>query len=229
MSRKCISSTFPIINRHFSVSPILSIHLTSILNGEPQKAKKKLDPLLDKLRDERKRKRVERVIKRLEKFKQQLKPIHEYEPERRIMKELETRPQVELTSEETTQRLMLNRDWAKYKYKQHQQEITLISRAMKSQEDALEQLKKENKILYEQALQIDNKLIPFIRRGPLYSLPNPNYDAPDGDYYDITNYFDKGFGVNFMDHMKKMDLQIWADRRAAKRIKKEEREAEKNK
>ncbi|CAF4602115.1 unnamed protein product, partial [Rotaria magnacalcarata] len=64
--------------------------------------------------------------------KLQLKPIHEYESERRILKELDVRQRstVELTSEETTRRLMLNRDWAKHKHRQHQQEITLMSRAL---------------------------------------------------------------------------------------------------
>jgi len=49
---------------------------------------------------------------------------------------------------------MLNRDWAKHKHRQHQQEITFITRAIKSQENALEQLKIESEELYEQALQV---------------------------------------------------------------------------
>ncbi len=49
---------------------------------------------------------------------------------------------------------MLNRDWAKHKHQQHRQEITFISRALKSQENALEQLKLENEELYEKALQV---------------------------------------------------------------------------
>ena len=102
---------------------------------------------------------------------------------------------------------MLNRDWAKHKHRQHQQEITFLSRALKSQENALEQLKIESEQLYDQALQVKSKnillevnnleylfrlihkLIPFIRRGPLYSLPNQNYDAPDGDYFDTNKLF----------------------------------------
>lgn len=64
------------------------------------------------------------------------------------------RPSVQLTSEETTRRLMLNRDWAKHKHQQHRQELTFISRALKSQENALEQLKIENEELYEKALQV---------------------------------------------------------------------------
>ncbi len=49
---------------------------------------------------------------------------------------------------------MLNRDWAKHKHQQHRQELTFISRALKSQENALEQLKIENEELYEKALQV---------------------------------------------------------------------------
>lgn len=64
------------------------------------------------------------------------------------------RPPVELTPEETTRRLMLNRDWAKYKHRQHQQEVTFISRALKSQEEALQQLKAESEELYEKALEV---------------------------------------------------------------------------
>ncbi|CAF3338836.1 unnamed protein product [Rotaria socialis] len=202
-----------------------SFHISAINYALPTKAKKKADPMTDKIREDRKRRRYEKVIDKLEKFKLQLKPIHEYESERRILKELDVRKRstVELTSEETTRRLMLNRDWAKHKHRQHQQEITLMSRAFKSQEDALEQLKLESEELYDKALQVDSKLIPFIRRGPLYSLPNSNYDAPDGDYFDTTNYFTKGFGVNFMDHMKTMERQKWTEIRAERRAKKEEK------
>jgi hypothetical protein len=66
-----------------------SLHLTSINYAQPTKAKKKLDPMADKLKEDRKRRRYEKVINKLEKFKLQLKPINEYEPERRILKELE--------------------------------------------------------------------------------------------------------------------------------------------
>jgi hypothetical protein len=66
-----------------------SLHLTSINYAQPTKAKKKSDPLTDKIREDRKRRRYEKAIDKLEKFKLQLKPIHEYEPERRILKELE--------------------------------------------------------------------------------------------------------------------------------------------
>ena len=53
---------------------------------------------------------------------------------------------------------MLNRDWAKHKHRQHQQEITFISRALKSQENALAQLKAESEHLHEQAIQVRETL-----------------------------------------------------------------------
>lgn len=64
------------------------------------------------------------------------------------------RPKVELTSEETTRRLMINRDWAKYKHKQQQEEMATIDRAIQSQEKALAELKLESESLYEQAIQV---------------------------------------------------------------------------
>ena len=57
---------------------------------------------------------------------------------------------------------MLNRDWAKHKHRQHQQEITFISRALKSQENALEQLKMESEQLYDQALQVEKNFFFFL-------------------------------------------------------------------
>jgi large subunit ribosomal protein L40 len=54
---------------------------------------------------------------------------------------------------------MLNRDWAKHKHQQHRQEITCISRALKSQENALDQLKIESEELYEKAMQVKEKLL----------------------------------------------------------------------
>jgi hypothetical protein len=59
-----------------------SLHITSINYALPTKAKKKADPLTDKIKDDRKRRRYEKAIDKLEKFKLQLKPVNEYESER---------------------------------------------------------------------------------------------------------------------------------------------------
>lgn len=55
---------------------IFNVHT---LSAEPMKRKKKMDPNLTKLREERKKKKLEKQIKRLEKNAQQLKPLEELE------------------------------------------------------------------------------------------------------------------------------------------------------
>lgn len=50
---------------------------TPVLYAEPLKKKKKLDPAVIKAREERKRKKLEKAIRRLERSEKQLKPIEE--------------------------------------------------------------------------------------------------------------------------------------------------------
>lgn len=52
---------------------------TPVLCAEPLKKKKKLDPAIIKQREERRRKKLEKQIRRLEKNARQLKPIEELE------------------------------------------------------------------------------------------------------------------------------------------------------
>lgn len=59
--------------------PALLLHTTSILNAEPLKKKRKLDPQIVKQREDRRRKKLEKQIRRLEKNARQLKPIEELE------------------------------------------------------------------------------------------------------------------------------------------------------
>jgi len=52
---------------------------TSVLCAEPLKKKKKLDPQIVKQREDRKKKKIEKLIRRLEKNARQLKPVEELE------------------------------------------------------------------------------------------------------------------------------------------------------
>ncbi|CAF0734088.1 unnamed protein product [Rotaria sordida] len=124
---------------------------------------------------------MKEFINKLEKFKLQLKSIHEYDLEIRILKKLDIRKclSIQSMSEAKMYRLMLNHDWAKHR------------------QNALEQLEIKSKELYEQILQVDTKMIQFVRCEPLYSLPNQNYDASDDDYFDTTNYFTKKFRLQY--------------------------------
>lgn len=56
-----------------------SIHTTAILCGEPIKKKKRLDPKVTQARIARKKRKVEKQIRRLQKHARQFKPIDENE------------------------------------------------------------------------------------------------------------------------------------------------------
>lgn len=45
--------------------------------------------------------------------------------------------------------------------------------------------------------QMDPKLVPFTITGPVHTPPIPDYDAPDGDYVDVSkNWYEMPkFGV----------------------------------
>lgn len=59
--------------------PARLLHATSVLCAEPLKKKKKLDPQIIKQREDRKKKKIEKQIRRLEKNARQLKPVEELE------------------------------------------------------------------------------------------------------------------------------------------------------
>lgn len=50
-----------------------------VFSAEPLRKKKKMDPALIRLREDRKKRRIEKRIRRLEKLSKQLKPISENE------------------------------------------------------------------------------------------------------------------------------------------------------
>lgn len=62
-----------------STAPTMLIRATPILCAEPLKKKKRIDPQVIKGREDRRRKKLEKQIKRLEKNARQLKPIDELE------------------------------------------------------------------------------------------------------------------------------------------------------
>jgi large subunit ribosomal protein L40 len=57
----------------------LNFKYTPVLYAEPLKKKRKMDPAIVKAREDRRRKRLEKQIRRLEKNSRQLKPIEDLE------------------------------------------------------------------------------------------------------------------------------------------------------
>lgn len=58
---------------------IIYVLLTTLFSAEPLKKKKRIDPQVIKAREDRKRKKLEKMIRRLERNARQLKPLDELE------------------------------------------------------------------------------------------------------------------------------------------------------
>ncbi|XP_037072442.1 39S ribosomal protein L40, mitochondrial-like [Pollicipes pollicipes] len=176
------------VSRSITTSAPAAIGLTPALWAEPLKKKKRIDPAVVRAREERKRRKLEKAIRRLEKGSRQLKPLDELELPRPVRQELRERrrPTQSLTSEQADQRFDLMKNWARYKRQQHVADVAMFRRIRDSQERALEELKAESYELYCDAISDDPALVPFEHRGPTLTPPIPGYDSPDGDYIDTT-------------------------------------------
>ncbi|XP_045623089.2 large ribosomal subunit protein mL40 [Procambarus clarkii] len=166
----------------------LYFRLTQVVGAEPLKKKKKLDPQILRQREERKKKKIEKAIRRLEKNAGQLKPLDELEVPRTILQEMEIRkrPAGPITEKIEEERVLLSKKWANYKYQQHLTEVTMIERITSSRDRALEELRLESEDLWFEAIQLDQTLLPFKVKGPVQTPPVKDYNAPDGDYFDKT-------------------------------------------
>lgn len=61
------------------LNSVRGLHASPVLCAEPLKKKKKIDPAVIKARDDRRKKKIEKQIRRLEKNARQLKAIDELE------------------------------------------------------------------------------------------------------------------------------------------------------
>lgn len=182
-----------LMSRNFStLQGPLFFRASPILFAEPLKKKKRIDPMIIKQREERKRKRLEKMIRRLEKGARQEKPIDECEVPEEIINERASRiRQLKPPSEEIqNQRILLLKQWTSYSVKQHLADIKMCDRLVLSQQWALDQLKSESEELYNAAIQLDESLIPFRSKGPVETPPIESYDSPDGEYIDISKKWD---------------------------------------
>ncbi|XP_071447371.1 large ribosomal subunit protein mL40 [Hetaerina americana] len=167
---------------------ILLLRSTACLYAEPLKKKKRLDPQILKQREERKKKRLEKQIRKLEKSARQFKPIEEVEIPLKLIDErqLRSRNLPSLSPEEEEKRALLFKEWAKYKRDQKLADIQMIDRVVFSQQKALDELRNVSESLYQEAIKIDSRLIPFEVTGPVRTPPIRGYNASDGDYVDVS-------------------------------------------
>jgi len=156
--------------------------------AEPLKKKKKLDPQVIKAREERKKRKLEKLIRRMEKHASQLKPLQELEVPIAItdhFKERERRGIV-IPEEEEESRWLLHKQWGRYMFQVNSKEIWMIDRIVASQRRALEELRLESEELYEAALKVDFAYIPCELKGPVETPPIKGFVAAEGDFTNIS-------------------------------------------
>ncbi|XP_034663586.1 39S ribosomal protein L40, mitochondrial [Drosophila subobscura] len=160
------------------------LHTTPVLCAEPLKKKKKLDPQVIKQREDRRKKKIEKQIRRLEKNARQLKPVEELEVPLELIDEKDKRQRklTTLGSAEVEERALLKKEWARYKHDERVADFQIIDRLVQSQNKALEELRRESEDLYQAAIEVDLQLLPVTLKGPVSTPPIKNYASPDGDY-----------------------------------------------
>ncbi|XP_077261078.1 mitochondrial ribosomal protein L40 [Temnothorax americanus] len=170
----------------------LYFRVSSALLGEPLKKKKRLDPAIIRAREERKKRKLEKQIRRLQKQSKQLKPVDELEVPLKLIDERQQRLRKlpPISEEEAESRVLLQKDWNRYKTQQHLVTVRAIDSIFYSQQKALDELRAESEDLYQEAIQMDLGLLPYTAKGPLKTPAIENYDSPDGEYINTTRKFD---------------------------------------
>ncbi|XP_078035659.1 mitochondrial ribosomal protein L40 isoform X2 [Augochlora pura] len=166
----------------------LHFQVTNVLLGQPIKKKRKLDPAIVRAREERKKRKLEKQIRRLEKSAKQMKPIFEIESSINLAEQKEERYRTSTTTspQELEKRLLLEKEWARYKQDQWLKDVCVLQSVMISQERALAELRIVSEYLYEKAIEFDESFLPYRASGPVNTPPIRNYESPDGVYTDIT-------------------------------------------
>ncbi|EDV42774.1 uncharacterized protein Dana_GF16858 [Drosophila ananassae] len=160
------------------------LHISPVLCAEPLKKKKKLDPQIIKQREDRKKKKIEKQIRRLEKNARQLKPVEELEVPLELIDEKDKRQRklTPLGNAELEERALLKKQWAHFKHEERVADFQIIDRLVQAQNKALAELRSESEELYQAAIEVDPQLLPVAVKGPVATPPIKNYDSPDGDY-----------------------------------------------
>ena len=91
------------------------------------------------------------------------------------------RQMVKNSDKEKERRVLLVKEWSRYRMEQHKLELDHLQSLMKSRDKALRELKKVSLPLYNQALELNPNLFPFECQAPTYTPPLPAYIPPDPD------------------------------------------------
>lgn len=80
--------------------------------------------------------------------------------------------------------------WSHYRMEENLKDFKILDKVVAAQTKALQELRFESDELYQQAIQPDMDMIPFIANGPVSTPPVKEYNYIDGDFIDITKKYD---------------------------------------
>uniref|UniRef100_A0A1I7UJZ9 Large ribosomal subunit protein mL40 n=1 Tax=Caenorhabditis tropicalis TaxID=1561998 RepID=A0A1I7UJZ9_9PELO len=166
-----------------------SIHQTlPVASSVFMKRQKKIDPEVAKQREARRRKRLEKEIRQMQKHSKKPKPVDELTLDVKSAKNIEERrrPNTELTLEIIDERATALKDYTRSRIALQREDDAWIRGAIESQRKALAELKKLSPELYTSAIQPAPNDLPLTIHGPSLTPPIKKYEAPDGDYIDTT-------------------------------------------
>ncbi|XP_023338053.1 39S ribosomal protein L40, mitochondrial [Eurytemora carolleeae] len=173
----------------FHTSTINNFKLTDVWSGGVTKKKRRTDPGSTKVKDDRRRKRLAKALRKMEKKERQPKPVIELEVPQVLFSESKLRTRnLQVPEDIREERHYFFKDWALYAQNRHRNEIYELDTKILAQQEALDQLRMESLDLYLAACQFDPDLIPFTARGPTLSPPIKDY-IQDGDFKDITREY----------------------------------------
>lgn len=156
----------------------------------PTTRRRVVDPAVQKAKDEKRKKRLVKALKKMERKERATRPLFEIEPPRSVLEEPERRQRIiELTEEIEDERYYAFKEWSDFCSKRFTKEIKQIDNTILAQKAALEQLRLLDQDLYRQAIALDSTLLPFADKGPLYTPPIEGY-IQDGEYEDVTQKFE---------------------------------------
>lgn len=174
-------------HRHISTTPAVM--------AMPAKRKRKMDPMVERTREEKRKKRLAKALKKMESKTRINKPLMEMEPGPALIKEAETirARKIEVSEATIDERALLLKDWNRFCNVRYKNEIHQMDRAIMSQNRALEALRQESQELYSQAVAVDDTLLPFVASGPTATPAIPGY-LHDGCYEEVTKQFAVQYG-----------------------------------
>jgi len=199
-------------------SPSLYFHSSGANYSALKKRKSKADPGQVKAKEERRRRRLAKALRKMEKKDRLAKPLMECEIPISLHQERAERLRgIEVSKEEKEARILHMKDWARHTYVRNHNEIWKQDKILLTQQLALDELKKESISLYESAIQFDPTMIPISFSGPVATPPIKDY-LQDGDYKDTT----PTFKVIYEDTETFMKELLQRQRRKKKKVEEED-------